>query len=374
MSVSPPLRSMRLVSRLSEDGTVNAGLETIDLPPPAPMQVTVRMEAAPLHSSNMNSFFGPIDIERAVQTGTGDAPGLSAPLRPGTAELQKNRLGQAVPGGSEGVGTVVAAGEGAEALMNTRVAVWNNSTYCDYQVFRAEDCLVVPEDLDPADAATAFINPLTALGIIETARRHGYKALINTAAASNVGRMLLRLCKEEGLGLVCIVRSAATAQQMRDLGAEHVIDSSEEAYREKLVEAIDATGAMICFDAIGGKQAGDILTCMEASARKHSKGFGPYGSQELRHYYIYGALDPAPIEIPRSAGLAWTCSGWLFRPFFKELSPEDRKRLIVRVSDGLGTTFKGKFARTIGLTDVLRLDIAREYFQRKTDGKTLIRF
>lgn len=368
------IRGRRVVSQLSEDGTMNIWMDVVDLSQPGPGQVTVRMEAAPLHSSDIHKLFGPIAINRLVQGGTPDEPRLTAPLRPGEMAWQKNRLGLTITGGSEGVGTVVSAGPGAGDLMGKRVALWNASTYCEHQNVDASSCLVVEQQVDTADAASAFNNPLTALGIVETTKRHGYQSLVNTAAASNVGRMLVRICQEDGLSLVSIVRRPELAAQLRDLGADHVVDSSADDFQSRLVEAIDATGAMACFDAVGGKLAGHILSAMETCARKRSRDFAPYGSNQPRHYFMYGALDPAPMEIPRSAGQAWTCRGWRFRQFVQESAPEDVRRLVARVGAGLGTTFKGNFSRTVGLADVLRAETARDFFQRSTDSKTLIRF
>ncbi|UUX95288.1 hypothetical protein [Aquabacterium sp. J223] len=372
MSMSAPRRTRRVVSQLSEAGLITLWMEETELPPPAPGEVTVRMEAAPLHSSDMHKLFGPIDTDRLVQAGSAKVPRLTAPLRDGAMAWQKNRLGLVIAGGSEGVGTVVATGPGAEAWMDQRVALWNVSTYGDHQNVKTAQCLVVSRQVDVADAASAFNNPLTVLCIVETARRLGYRALINTAAASNVGRMLVNVCREEGLGLVSVVRRPAAVQQLQAFGADHVLDSSSADFQGRLVDAIDATGAMVCFDAVGGKLAGDILAGMESSARKRSSEFAPYGSSERRHYFMYGALDPAPMEIPRSAGQSWTCSGWRFREFIRQSSPEDVQRLVSQIGKGLGTTFKGHFSRRIGLLDLLHANVVRECFQRGTDSKTLI--
>ncbi len=374
MGNSSPFTSRRLLSRLSEKGEVRVWLARAEVPPPGPGQVTVRLEAAPLHSSDMNKMLGPVIIDQAVQSGTADEPELTVPLQPSALPFYKLQIGKTVAAGSEGAGTVIVTGEGAAHLMGKRVAVWKSSTFCDYQNVAAADCLVLPDDVTTEDGAAAFINPLTALGIVETVRRHGYKAMINTAAASNVGRMLVGICREDGIGLVSVVRRPAAVAELRDLGAEFVVDSSSDQFEESLVDAIDATGAMVCFDAVGGKLSGKILAGIEACAQRHVTEFSYTGSLQPRHCYIYGALDSSPIEIPRSAGLSWVCTGWMFPAFLAGLSPAELQKLFARIQAGLATTFRSRFSQRIGLADVLRIEVAGRYLQRSAAGSTLITF
>ncbi|SDO74949.1 NADPH2:quinone reductase [Lutimaribacter pacificus] len=372
MDRAAPLRTRRLLSRISDDGELHAWIEHCDVPPPGPGEITVRLEARPIHSSDMNVMFGPADFSRAMKSGTADAPEIRVPLRAGAMAGQKLRVGQLIEPGMEGAGTVLDTGEGAEHLAGNRVAVWGKSTYRDIQVFSASSCLELPDDVTLEDGAAAFVNPLTALGLLETAKAEGHKALINTAAASNIGHMLIRLCHEDGLALVSVVRRPELAAELRALGADHVVDTSADDADAQLVDAIGATGARLCFDAVGGKLTGRILECIETSARASMTQFSNYGSQDPRQCYIYGALDPSPIEIPRTAGLFWSCQGWLLFPYLETLGPEKTAELLARVRRGLGTTFRGQFSNRIELTDVLRLDAINTFFARGTGSKTLI--
>lgn len=372
MTDNAPRTTRRLLSRISAEGELHAWIEQCDVPPPGPGEIIVQMEASPIHSSDMNVMFGPADFSKAEQSGTDAAPEIRVPLRPGALESQKLRIGHLIEPGMEGAGTVLDAGKGAEHLIAKRVAVWGKSTYRDIQVFDASGCMELSDDVSLEDGAAAFVNPLTALGLLTTAKAEGYTAFVNTAAASNIGRMMIHLCREDGLALVSVVRRPELADQLRALGAEHVIDTSASDANEQLVKAIDETGARACFDAVGGKLTGQVLEGMETSCRRSLTEFSNYGSREQRQCYIYGALDMSPIEIPRSAGLFWSCRGWLLFPYLETLGADETDKLLARVRAGLGTTFKGQFSNRIGLSDVLRLDTINTFLARGTESKTLI--
>jgi hypothetical protein len=277
--------------------------------------------------------------------------------------------------GNEGAGVVAAAGEspGSQALLGRTVAVFGGSMYAQYRVARAADCLVLPPDATPADGASCFVNPLTALGMIGTMRREGHAALVHTAAASNLGQILNRLCLADGIGLVNIVRNASQAGLLRAAGAKHVCDSSAPSFTEDLITALQATGATLAFDAIGGgKLAGQILACMEVVASRAAGPYSRYGSSVHKQVYIYGGLDPRPTKLNRGFGMAWGIGGWLLMPFLEKVGPAEAQSMRDRVVAELKTTFASRYVKTISLTDALRLEHISAYSRRATGEKYLI--
>ena len=198
----------------------------------------------------------------------------------------------------------------------------------------------LPAGTTPADGASWFVNPLTALGMTETMRRENHKALVHTAAASNLGQMLNKICIKDGIGLVNIVRSKEQADILHKIGAKHVVDSTADSFMDDLTNALVETGATIAFDAIGGgKLAGQILTCMEIAANKTAKEYSRYGSNVYKQVYIYGSLDNRPTELSRAFGLTWGVGGWLLTPFLQKIGPAEIGQLAparrVRTQDHL---------------------------------------
>jgi hypothetical protein len=285
------------------------------------------------------------------------------------------RLDQSMPVGNEGAGVVVKAGssDAAKALIGKTVAMIGGAMYAQYRTIRAKDCLVLPAGATPAEGASCFVNPLTSLGMVETMRREGHKALVNTAAASNLGQMLNKICLKDGIDLVNIVRSAAQADILRKIGAKYVVDSAAPAFMDDLTAALVQTGATLGFDAIGGgKLASQILTCMEIAANKTAKVYSRYGSTVHKQVYIYGTLDPRPVELNRAFGMAWGVGGWLVFPFLQKLEPADRARLRQRVVDELKTTFASHYTQVVSLQEALQLSNIAIYGKRATAEKFLI--
>jgi NADPH:quinone reductase-like Zn-dependent oxidoreductase len=279
-----------------------------------------------------------------------------------------------MPVGNEGAGTVVAAGSSdeAQALLGRTVAGVSGSMYGTHTVVPHQMCLVVPDGVTAQQAASSFVNPLTVLGMVDTMRTEGHQALVHTAAASNLGQMLNRVCQADGVALVNIVRRAEQADLLRSLGAEHVVDSSAESFRKDLVAAISDTGATLAFDAIGGgEQADVILACMER-ALSAGAGFSRYGSDTHKQVYIYGGLDRSPTPLKRSYGMAWGVGGWLLTPFLARIGPEKMAELRTRVADEITTTFASGYAGTISLDDLLDVDTARAYAAQATGQKRLV--
>jgi NADPH:quinone reductase-like Zn-dependent oxidoreductase len=285
------------------------------------------------------------------------------------------RLGQSLPVGNEGGGVVVAAGDNpaAQALLGKTVGVLGGAMYAQYRTLRATDCLALPAGVTPAQGASCFVNPLTALGMIGTMRREGHTALVHTAAASNLGQMLQKACLAEGIDLVNIVRSDAQAKILTDIGARYVVDSTKPGFMDDLIEALDKTGATLAFDAIGGgRLASQILTGMEAAANRKAGGYSRYGSTTHKQVYIYGGLDVGPTELTRGFGMAWGLGGWLLTPFLQKAGPAEVQALRERVAREITTTFASHYTRTISLAEVLQPEIAAAYNKKSTGEKFLI--
>jgi len=285
------------------------------------------------------------------------------------------RVGASMPVGNEGAGVVVAAGSSpaAQALLGKTVAVLGGAMYAQFRALPAEQCLLLPEGATPADGASCFVNPLTALGMVETMRREGHSALVHTAAASNLGQMLNRICIADGVKLVNIVRKPEQAALLRGIGAAWVCDASAASFLSDLTEALAATGATLAFDAIGGgKLAGQILSCMEVAINRSAKEYSRYGSTTHKQVYIYGGLDTGPTELVRSFGMTWGVGGWLLFPFLQRIGSDAAQSFKARVAAELKTTFASHYTRTVSLAGALQADAIADYGRRATASKVLI--
>jgi NADPH:quinone reductase len=375
MSLSFPVTGLQLRSLIRKSGELEVFLADVEVPPPAPNEVVVRIEAAPINPSDLGLLFGPANMSGARQTGTAEKPAVTADVSPAAVAALAGRVDQALPVGNEGAGTVVAAGESqaAQALLGKTVALIGGAMYAQYRTANAEDCLVLPEGATAADGASCFVNPLTALGMVETMRREGHTALVHTAAASNLGQMLNRICLKESIGLVNIVRSTAQEELLRAQGALHVCNSTAPTFLDDLKEALVATGATLGFDAIGGGPlAGQILSCMEFAINRKAAAYSRYGSSVHKQVYIYGGLDTSPTILSRSFGMTWGLGGWLLFPFLMRIGPVETQRLKERVAAELKTTFASQYAGTISLRETLQLEKIAVYNKRATGEKYLI--
>jgi NADPH2:quinone reductase len=345
------------------------------VPDPSPDEVLVRIEASPLNPSDLGLLFGAADLTTATYSGTAARPVVTATIPPERMRDVAGRLDQSMPVGNEAAGVVVAAGESdkARALLGKTVAIVGGAMYSQYRSIKAEQCLVLPEGTTAAEGASCFVNPLTSLGMVETMRREGHTALIHTAAASNLGQMLNKICLADGVGLVNIVRSQAQEDTLRALGAVHVCNSSSPAFMQELIAAITATGATLAFDAIGGGPlAGKILTCMEVVANRNATVYSRYGSTTHKQVYVYGRLDLRPIELGGSFGMAWGVGGWLLWPFMQKIGTAAAQALRERVFKELKTTFASHYAGTVSLAEALQPDAIAAYGRRATGEKYLI--
>jgi NADPH:quinone reductase len=335
----------------------------------------IKVEAAPINPSDLALLTGPADLSAAVSNGAGAAKTLKAPVPQQFLKHVAGRLGEAMAAGNEGAGTVIAAGAdpSAQALIGKTVALASGAMYAHYAVAPALMVLPLPDGVSAVQGASAFVNPLTALSMVETMKREGYTGLVHTAAASNLGQMLVRLCKKDGVPLVNIVRSAEQAQILRDLGAVHVVDSTAPSFEADLEAAIAATGAMLAFDAIGGgKLAGQILSAMERVAAKNGP-YSRYGSSTMKQVYIYGGLDLSPTTFNRAFGLIWGIGGWLLTPFLQKIGMENVVKLRARVAAEITTTFASKYTAELSFDQMLDPATARAYAAKATGQKMLLR-
>ncbi|HZR86443.1 MAG TPA: zinc-binding dehydrogenase [Bradyrhizobium sp.] len=366
---------LQLRSLIKNSGELEISLVEIPTPEPADDEVVVRVEATPINPSDLGLLTGPADLSTAKASGTKQMPVIMAKVPQAAMRAMAARLDQSLPVGNEGAGVVIRTGssDAAKALMGKTVSAIGGAMYSQYRTVKASDCMALPAGTTAADGASWFVNPLTSLGMTETMRREGHKALVHTAAASNLGQMLNKICIKDGIPLVNIVRKPEQAEILRKIGAKYVIDSSAPTFMDDLTNALAETGATIAFDAIGGgKLASQILTCMEAAINRDAKVYSRYGSSVHKQVYIYGSLDTGPTELVRNFGLIWGVGGWLLTPFLMKISAADRQRLRERVAAELKTTFASHYTKVVSLSEALDLSNLAEYAKRATGEKFLI--
>jgi NADPH2:quinone reductase len=356
-------------------GVLELSLVVVPTPKPQADDVVVRVEASPLNPSDLGLLLAGADLSTAKRSGTADSPIVTANIPPEIMRSLAARVGQSLPVGNEGAGVVVAAGSSpsAQALLGKTVSIIGGAMYSQFRCLNVAQCLQLPEGTTSAEGASWFVNPLTALGMVETMRREGHTALVHTAAASNLGQMLQKLCLKDGVALVNIVRKPEQAALLRAIGASYVCDSSAPTFMEDLIEALVATSATIAFDAIGGgKLVGQILTAMEVAASRKEGAYSRYGSTTHKQVYIYGGLDRAPTILNRSFGMAWGIGGWLLTPFMQKVGADSVQQLRQRVASELKTTFASSFGRRVSLREALQPEVIAEYGTQATGAKCLI--
>ena len=370
-----PTSGLQMRSLIKANGELEISLVDAPTPTPGPLEVVVRVEATPLNPSDIGLLFGAADIQTRILSGTSTHPLVTMKIPERAMKSMQGRLDQSLPVGNEGAGTVIAAGTSptAQALLGKTVAMIGGGMYAQYRCLEAANCIALAPDATAADGASSFVNPLTALGMVETMRREGHKALVHTAAASNLGQMLNRICQKDHIELVNIVRQPEQAALLRSIGARYVCDTSLSTFMEDLTQALMDTGASIAFDATGGGQlAGQILTCMETALNRTATVYSRYGSTTHKQVYIYGGLDVRPTEITRNFGFAWGIGGWLLFPFLNRIGQDDAQKLRDRVSAELKTTFASHYSNRITLAQALQPDVIAAYTQRATGSKYLI--
>ena len=375
MAAAIPTTALQLRSLVKASGQLELSLASVAVPVPKPDEVLVRIEATPLNPSDLGLLFGAADMGSARASGTPAQPVVTADIPAALMKAMAGRLDESMPVGNEGAGTVVAAGESeeAQALLGKTVAILGGAMYAQYRAMKAKACLVLPAGTTAAEGASCFVNPLTSLGMTETMRREGHTALVHSAAASNLGQMLNRICLADGIKLVNIVRSREQSELLRAAGATHVCDSGSPTFIDDLTDALAATGATIAFDAIGGgKLAGQILGCMETAINRTAKEYSRYGSSVHKQVYIYGGLDTGPTIFNRAFGMSWGVGGWLLTPFLQKIGFAGAQKLRERVAAELKTTFASHYTKEISLAEALKVEEIAVYGKRATGSKYLI--
>src|SRR5260221_667619 len=365
---------LQLRSLIKNGGELEISLASVRTPEPGPDEVVVRVEASPINPSDLGLLVGAADMTTAKASGTKESPVVTGKVREAAMKAMVARVDESMPAGNEGAGVVIKTGssDAAKALMGKTVAMIGGAMYAQYRTLKVNECLPLPDGTTPAEGASCFVNPLTALGMTETMRREGHKALVHTAAASNLGQMLNKICLKDGIGLVNIVRSKEQADILRKIGAKYICDSSAPTFMDDLTNALVETGATIAFDAIGGgKLVGQILPCMEIAANKTAKVYSRYGSSTHKQVYVYGGLDPRPMELNRAFGMAWGIGGWLLFPFLVKNGQADGAKLRARVIAELKTTFASHYTQVVFLQEGLQPLNIPVYNKRATGEKFL---
>ena len=362
-----------LRTEITSDGVLKMYLETCSMPTPGENEVLVRVEAAPINPSDIGLLIATADVRTLEVSGSGESTVASMKVPEALMGYVKGRIGQSMAAGNEGAGTVVEAGANHQPMLGKVVAVAGGGMYAEYRCVPVQSCVVAKEGITARQAASSFVNPMTVLGFVETMRRDGQSALINTAAASNLGRMLIKVCADDEIPLVNIVRKAEHVAELKGLGAQYVCNSSDDDFHQQLVDAITATGAMVAFDAIGGGSLADqILKAMEVVAVNSEKEYSRYGSNVHKQVYIYGGLDRRPSTLSRSYGLNWAVGGWLLMPTLMKLGMETMGKMRARVSNEIDTTFASEYQAEVSLADALSAEVIQAYAKQASGEKYLI--
>lgn len=373
--MSLPETYLKMLSTVSADGELTMELVEAPMPVPRAHEVVIRVEATPINPSDQGVMFGFTNMSGATSSGEGAATVLKAPVSPQGMGVMKARIDQPLPVGNEGAGTVVAAGDDAlaQGLMGKTVATLGGGMYAQYRCVPAATCLPLLPGQTAKEGASCFVNPLTSLSFLETMRLEGHTALVHTAAASNLGQMLVKICQADGVDLVNIVRREDQAELLRGIGAKYIVNSSSDTFMADLTDAIHETGATIGFDATGGGTlASNILSAMEAAAARTPGAYSIYGSVAHKQVYLYGGLDTSPTTLSRGYGMAWGVGGWLLPPFLARVGDEVANRLRMRVVNELKTTFASNYTDDISLSGALDAEIVKRYYAKTTGEKFLV--
>ncbi|MFN7056140.1 zinc-binding dehydrogenase [Hyphomonas sp.] len=373
--MSIPETGLQIRSLVTAEGKLELSLAEVAVPEPGPDDVVIQVEATPINPSDLGLLVGGADMSTAKASGTKERPVITADVPPPSLRAMAARLGQSMPVGNEGAGLVVKAGSSpaAQALLGKRVTGLGGEMYSQYRMLNVAQVMELPAGATSRDGASCFVNPLTALSFVETMKMQGRGGIVHTAAASNLGQMLVKICKADGVPLVNIVRKKEQADILKGIGATHIVDSTSPTFMEDLITALMETGATLGFDAIGGGPlAGQLLIAMEAAASRKMKEYSRYGSGQETQVYIYGRLDMSPTLVPPGVGFAWNLSGYLLTPFLQKAGPEVRARMRQRVMDELTTTFASHYTAEISLAEALDLDTLHAYNAKATGTKYLI--
>ena len=369
--------SKEIRSTITSEGNVELSITKVQVPTPNDDEVVIEVHAAPISPSDLAlliTFGG--DLSNINISGSGEDTVASMKIHPAMMKSMKSRLDQPMPAGNEGAGVVVDAGSNVKHLTGKTVGLAGGAMYSQYICVPAVNCLVMDDETTPAEAASSFVNPMTALSFIETMKMENHSAIVNTAAASNLGQMLVKICIDDNIPLVNIVRTKEQVELLKNIGAKYVCNTSDENFKETLVTALIETGATLGFDATGGGNNGElpgqILAAMEIASNSESSEYSRYGSETYKQVYIYGGLDPSPTILKRSYGMSWGLGGWLLMPMLKKIGMEKFQEMRVRIAKEIKTTFASGYGQEISFEEMLQPEIIKAYAQQKTGNKFLV--
>lgn len=369
--------SKEIRSRVTEDGEIEISIATVTKPTPGEDEVLIRVEAAPINPSDLGLLLSfAADLSTINVSGDGDQTVTSMKIHPALMNAMKPRLGQSMPVGNEGAGIIEDAGANAKELIGKTVGLAGGAMYSQYRCVPASSCLVMNDGTSSKEAASSFVNPLTALAFIETMKMEKHSAIVHTAAASNLGQMLVKICENDNIPLINIVRKSEQEKILKDLGAKYICNTSDTDFMENLIDALIETGATLGFDATGGGNNGElpgqILSAMEVAANKTAKEYSRYGSDTYKQVYIYGGLDPSPTILKRAFGMSWGLGGWLLTPMIGKIGMERFQQMRMRVAAEIKTTFASNYAAEISLEEMLQPETIKSYAKQATGEKYLV--
>ena len=371
------LKSKEIRSEITSEGKLNLSIVTSDVPTPSDDEVLIKVEASPINPSDLGLLISfAADLDSISSQGSGDDTVTTMGIHPGLMQSMKPRIDKSMKVGNEGGGVIIDAGKNAKNLIGKTVGVAGGAMYSQYRCLPAMSCLVMNEGTTSAEAASSFVNPLTALGFTETMKLENHSALVHTAAASNLGQMLVKICLADDIPLVNIVRKEEHVELLKNLGAKYICNTSDENFMKNLIDCLVETGATLGFDATGGgnegKLAGQILSAMEVAANKNATEYSRYGSDTYKQVYIYGGLDPTPTVLNRSFGLSWGLGGWLLTPFIGRVGTEKFQEMRDRVAREITTTFASSYTKEVSLEEMLEPDAIKTYAKQATGTKYLV--
>jgi len=369
--------SKEIRSKVTSEGNIELSITKSEKPIPSADEVLIRVEAAPINPSDLGLLLSfAADLSSISSSGTEEEMVTSMKIHPALMGSMKPRLDQSMQAGNEGAGIIEDAGENVKELIGKTVGLAGGAMYSQYRCVPAASCLVMDEGTSPAEAASCFVNPLTALSFVETMKMENHTALVHTAAASNLGQMLVKICKDDGIPLVNIVRKSEHVELLKNLGAEYVCNTSDDNFMDTLVSALVETGATLGFDATGGGNGGElpgqILSAMEIAANKTAKEYSRYGSDTYKQVYIYGGLDQSPTILKRAYGMSWGLGGWLLTPMIGRIGMEKFQQMRMRVAKEIKTTFASSYAQEISFEQMLQPEIIKSYAKQATGEKYLV--
>ena len=371
------LKSKEIRSEITSEGKLNLSIVTSDVPTPGDDDVLIKVEASPINPSDLGLLISfAADLDSISSQGSGEDTVTTMGIHPGLMQSMKPRIDKSMKVGNEGGGVIVDAGKNVKNLIGKTVGVAGGAMYSQYRCLPAMSCLVMNEGTTSVEAASSFVNPLTALGFTETMKLENHTALVHTAAASNLGQMLVKICLADDIPLVNIVRKEEHVELLKKLGAKYICNTSDENFMKNLIDCLVETGATLGFDATGGgnegKLAGQILSAMEVAANKNTTEYSRYGSDTYKQVYIYGGLDPTPTVLNRSFGLSWGLGGWLLTPFIGRVGTEKFQEMRERVAKEITTTFASSYTKEVSLEEMLEPDAIKTYAKQATGTKYLV--